>query len=60
MQTYRSKEDSSIPQRPASDVFPFAASGSLSDSELLAQQPKEILRHYNKRYFLFSKFDRGI
>jgi hypothetical protein len=39
-QSYRHIDDNTIPQRPATDVFPFTE--SQPDNHLLQQQPKEI------------------
>jgi hypothetical protein len=41
MHLYRHKDDLDLPQRPASDVFPFTKQ-NVSDEQLLASQPKEI------------------
>jgi len=50
---YREKTAEEIPERTKSEIFEL-------DKQTFEMQPKDIQKFFRSRYFLFSKFDRGI
>ena len=50
---YREKTTEDIRERTKSEIFEL-------DKQTYEMQPKDIQKFYRSRYFLFSKFDRGI
>lgn len=50
---YKESDWTGVPERTKQEVFDQEKGG-------YNMQPKDIQKFYNSRYFLFSKFDRGI
>ena len=50
---YREKSEEHVPERTKAEIFEL-------DKQTYTMQSKDIQKFYRSRYFLFSKFDRGI
>ena len=50
---YREKTKQEIPERTKAEIFEL-------EKQTYEMMPRDIQKFYRSRYFLFSKFDRGI